>query len=68
MNTNHIFSLWHCKRCHQELLAGADPEQSPRDYARFSVGWTEVGFQVWRTRHEMSVGEIDLLGNKVGLR
>lgn len=58
---NHIVQYFHCKQCLDEL-----PEDiSPKDYARFEVGWTQHGFQVRCVRHDMNVIHIDFMGQKV---
>ena len=49
--TNEINAFMHCRLCIEELPAG----ESPRSYARFDVGWTRLGLQVWCIRHEVNV-------------
>jgi hypothetical protein len=58
---NEITTFMHCARCLVEKPA----DQSPREWCRHEVGWTEKGFQVWCVRHEINIVNIDLLGNKV---
>jgi hypothetical protein len=57
-----IVQFLHCKLCADEILAGAD--SSPRDYARYSVGWTIQGLQVWCNRHDRNIMHIDFEGIK----
>ena len=42
-------------------LIGADAAngESQMSYSRFEVGWTNQGFQVWCTRHNINVIHID---------
>jgi hypothetical protein len=75
-NEDSIETFLHCKMCVDELkssksnddLSMIDPQstgESPRTYARFEVGWTEKGFQVWCIRHNVNVIHIDFMGQKV---
>lgn len=58
-----IEGYMHCSICIQEK-----PDHvSPADYQRLSVGWTEVGLQVWCRRHNVNVAHIDLLGQKINM-
>lgn len=61
-NTNEITSFLHCSLCIEELDAG-EIELSPRDFAEFEVGLTEIGLQVWCKRHECNVVHIDMEGH-----
>ena len=54
----------HCGKCIEEWKAGVSPEDSPATYARFSVGWTVQGLQVWCERHQCNVVHIDFEGQK----
>lgn len=58
--TNHIKMFFHCADCLEELPEG----QSPADWARLAVGWTEVGLQVWCNRHEANIIHIHFDGQK----
>lgn len=62
-----IVSFMHCKRCLEEYMAdkAIRSTMAPRDYARISVGWTNLGIQVWCVRHDMEIVHIDFLGQKV---
>ena len=58
---NHIKMFFHCRRCLEEMPQG----QSPREWIRMEAGWTQRGLQLWCTRHEMNIVEIDLERNVV---
>ncbi len=65
-NTNEITSFIHCVRCIDEIKGGGAPDPtdeavnlSPGEFARFEVGWTAWGFQVWCTRHDCNVLHVD---------
>ena len=68
-NNNNIETFLHCELCYLELknakteedfsLIGAVAGESPMSYSRFEVGWTNQGFQVWCTRHNINVIHID---------
>lgn len=52
-----------------ERLQAADgatgfPKASPSKYARISVGFTELGIQVWCVRHDVNVIHIDFEGRR----
>jgi len=76
LNKNNIETFIHCKICVNELnnskstkdLSMIDPQSSgysPRTYARFEVGLTKQGFQVWCIRHNQNVIHIDFKGQEV---
>jgi len=50
----------HCQLCAEELPA----EESPESYARFSIGWTVAGLQVWCVRHDVNIIHIDFEGTQ----
>ncbi len=57
-----IGAYLHCAKCLEEL-----PEtESPASFARLSVGWTRLGLQVWCSRHDLNVINLDFKGQKVG--
>lgn len=56
-----ISAFLHCAKCIKEKPPGI----SPQDYARLSVGWTKLGFQVWCNRHDENVAHMDFLGQKI---
>ena len=68
-NNNNIETFLHCELCYLELknakteedfsLIGAVAGESPMSYSRFEVGWTNQGFQVWCTRHNINIIHID---------
>jgi len=75
-NEDNIETFLHCKMCVDELknsksnddLSMIDPQstqESHGTYARFEVGWTQKGFQVWCMRHNVNVIHIDFMGQKV---
>jgi len=53
-----ITSYIHCKRCLAEIPDG----ESARTWARFEVGFTGIGMQIWCTRHQCNVVHIDFEG------
>lgn len=61
---NQIHMFFHCANCMSDKPSGI----TPRDYLDVEVGWTKKGLQVWCKRCEMSVIDIDLLGQKVDAR
>ena len=61
-NDHNIVQFLHCSVCVEEALR--DPNQSPETYARFSIGWTKEGLQVWCVRHKCNVMHIDFEGKK----
>lgn len=54
---NRIERFMHCRKCLVELPEG----QSPQDYARLAVGFTNNGVQVWCNRHDEEVVHLTLL-------
>jgi hypothetical protein len=79
LNENNIETFYHCKSCVEELknangsvenLSMIDPAskgESHASYARFEVGWTKQGFQVWCIRHDVNVIHINFVGQKVDI-
>lgn len=57
---NFILTYVQCALCVKEKPA----DITPRDWARFNVGFTTRGVQVWCTRHECNVMHIDFEGHK----
>jgi hypothetical protein len=55
-----IEQFLHCKLCIKEVMAGAS--DSPRDYSKYSVGWTKQGLQVWCNRHDRNMLHVDFEG------
>jgi len=55
---NSIQLFMHCRRCLQERPEG----ESPQTWARLSVGWTDIGIQVWCNRHEINIVHVDFEG------
>ena len=45
-----------CLKCHESKPVN----QSMAEYARLNVGITTTGFEVWCTRHRMSVAHVSL--------
>ncbi len=62
MSKERITLYFHCKKCLAALPAGV----SPRDWSRINVGWTKEGVQVWCTRHDEAIIDLDFLGQKIG--
>jgi len=77
----HIKAYLHCKKCLTEwknidsrkkkvdILEYPDAFMnggiSPKDYSKQQFGWTKKGFQLWCTRHEKNILNIDLEGKKL---
>ena len=57
---NQIQMYLHCKQCMNELPEGV----SPRENARFEIGWTVHGVQAWCVRHESNILNVDFEGHK----
>jgi hypothetical protein len=55
-----ILSFMHCRHCIEELPEGI----SPQNYASYSIGFTEIGLQVWCNRHDCNIVHIDFQGHK----
>jgi len=47
-----------CALCLEEIPDGVSPEE----FAEQSVGWTELGLQVWCSRHKCNIVHIDFEG------
>ena len=60
-NDNNITSFIHCSLCIKE---GIPKDESPRTWARFDIGWTKQGLQIWCVRHESNILHIDFQGKK----
>jgi hypothetical protein len=58
---NNIVQFFHCTLCIKE---GIPEGESPRTWARFDIGWTKEGLQVWCVRHEANIMHIDFQGQK----
>ena len=58
---NDIGVFFHCKSC----IDIRPINMSPREWVALEVGWTKKGLQVWCTRCEKNIINIDLLGQKV---
>jgi hypothetical protein len=65
-----ILAYLHCGLCIAEwneknkIGAVGSPVESPASYARLSVGWTDIGLQVWCNRHNCNVINVDFQGTK----
>lgn len=59
-NDKHITAFIHCALCLQEK----DHAVSPAEFARFEIGWTKFGFQVWCRRHDCNVLHVNFEGQK----
>lgn len=57
---NQIGMYTHCSLCLQEKPA----HKSPQEWARLEVGTTPRGIQVWCSRHNCNVLNIDFEGQK----
>lgn len=58
--TNCIKRYFQCAKCIKELPPGV----SPQEWARFNVGFTPQGIQVWCVRHNCNVAHCDFEGEK----
>ena len=63
-NSNEIVGFMHCGLCLDEIKDGTAGYVSPGEYARFSVGWTPQGIQIWCVRHDCNVMHMDFGGVK----
>jgi len=59
-NLHSIQTYVHCRQCIEETPPGI----SHRDWARFEIGFTDVGLQVWCTRHGANVMHVDFEGQR----
>jgi hypothetical protein len=59
-NKKEIFSFLHCAVCLSEI----PPGESPESFARYSVGFTPAGLQVWCVRHNCNIVHIDFEGQQ----
>ena len=55
---NSIQAFLHCRRCVESIPKG----HSPQSWSALSVGWTELGFQVWCNRHDINILHVDFEG------
>ena len=60
--TCSIAAFVHCRRCIEEINNGEVDADSPKEYARLSVGFSEEGLQVWCNRHDINIVHIDFEG------
>lgn len=58
--TLSIKTFFHCRKCIAEL----PPGRSPQNYRRYDIGFTDIGVQVWCTRHNCNVVHIHFEGQK----
>lgn len=58
--TNEITTYLHCSKCLKEM----PPDYSPKLWQRIQVGFTELGIQVWCTRHDCNIMHMDFEGLK----
>lgn len=54
-NNNEILQYLHCNQCFKEK----PDDISMKDYARYEVGWTPDGLQMWCIRHDCNVMHVD---------
>ena len=59
-NLRQIESYIHCALCMKEIPEG----ESPQSYARYEIGWTKQGLQVWCDRHHCNIIHIDFEGQR----
>lgn len=58
--TNCIVSYFQCAKCVAEIPSNV----TPQDWARFNVGFTKLGIQVWCVRHNCNVVHCDFEDQK----
>ena len=58
-NNNDIVAYRHCEKC----LAEIPPGTSPQEWARIEFGHTMRGIQIWCTRHNCNIINIDFEGH-----
>lgn len=61
-NEKRITAFLHCALCVQEWKDHKAVGESPASYARFEIGWTPQGLQVWCRRHNVNVLHVDFQG------
>jgi len=59
-HNNEILQYLHCTRCFKEKPGNT----SMKEYARYEVGWTPDGLQVWCIRHDCNVMHVDFEGQQ----
>lgn len=59
--TYEIVTYLHCAKCIREAQ---QQNVSAKDYARYEVGYTEWGMQIWCLRHDCNIIHIDYEGHK----
>ena len=64
--TLSIIDYRHCRKCFEEvaeIVRRTKQSQSPATYARYDVGFTAIGLQVWCRRHKINIMHIDFEGH-----
>ena len=61
-DNNHILTYIHCSKCIQEVSESRN--ESPESYARYSIGWSIWGIQLFCNRHRINIIHIDFEGNR----
>lgn len=59
-NTLEVTTYMACAKCIKER----PPGQSMKEFARFNVGFTPLGIQVWCVRHDCNVVHVDFEGQR----
>jgi len=62
-NNNAIEMYLHCNKCLSEIN-DTGMKITPKDYAKISIGFTDVGIQLWCDRHDCNVAHIDFEGHQ----
>jgi hypothetical protein len=61
LTPNKIFMNFNCRQCQEEYADGKyGRNKSMQEMARFAVGRTKTGLQVWCVRHDMNIIDMDL--------
>jgi len=58
-NTKEIIEYLNCAQCLIEIAESHEPIEQD-----FDIGWTELGFQVWCSRHNVNLIHIDFEGHQ----
>lgn len=60
-NANNILTFFHCRNCYPKK-----PDHiSMKNWARLEAGWTPKGLQVRCVRCDLSIADLDFLGQKI---
>jgi hypothetical protein len=66
-SNKEILAFIHCSFCVREIVDKVQETgepQSPAEYQKLEIGWTQLGLQVWCRRHDCNVMHIDFEGQR----